>query len=388
MVRSRRYRRRGRRLRRRYRRPRRVFRRRLRRRRMLRRRGFGALTVGVHKDYMLTQSSFIPSSTLVNGTSVGVPPDGFATWSIGILPPELQAVPGDLTVSGSWSQKQTDLYKRQIGLGTSTAGTGDSLMLTDLPNCIDNYTVYNYCNCKGIWDLCTHYRIAWIAVSFTVPENTDGEKNHHLYLEWCNLPLAQSCANWDDVDGIITPPHASSNKNGFNSFGWNWLCKPADVAEAASIPGYQSLRHHWHRAQLSFSSPVTIRWRPRHSAIQVDSTQYVDQTLTTNGQVQYITANFEYFSKKRRLVRSYLPCEFPVKPKTGSSLQNGQWWLGPLVRLVDSDLPHLSATGSSAGNLFSSYGIRCSMTMKLKLKGLKGADKLFPEYQPKRVVTG
>ena len=90
---------------------------------------------------------------------------------------------------------------------------------------------------------------------FTIPQFTNGVSNHHVYLEWCHLPKAQS-PGWEDLNQFVLPQ--SGNVNALDAQGWNWLCRPIDVAQACSIPGRESGEHSWHRRQLTPGQPVVI----------------------------------------------------------------------------------------------------------------------------------
>ncbi|AIY31231.1 putative capsid protein [Dromedary stool-associated circular ssDNA virus] len=357
------------RFRRRLRRPRRFSKRRMRRSRRMRRRTrrmrrrSKAFTVGFHRDFEVNLCSAIPSVSNIAGSSVGVPADNYCTWSIPVVPPELLYPLGN-NLLGYW--------KNDVALSTRNIGTaqtyGGEPMITDLPTCISSQNLFGNLNCVALSNLMTKYRIAYCTATFTIPENTNGEKNHHLYLEWTHLPLAQPCKP-DSLWGFI----ASSASGYKDSYGFNWVCRPIDIAEACSIPGKGSYKHKWHRAQLTSNAPVTIAWRPRHSAISADRTYYVDNKGNNSNQVSHQ----DEFADKDRFVRSYLPV---LKHAENVTRNDDQVWLGPVVRLVDADLP-INSTIDNALRL-GKYHIRCSFSLKLKLKGMKAADPLFPSWNP------
>lgn len=348
--------------RRRLRRPvrRRRLRRAFRRRRMRRSKGF---TVGYHRDFELAHSSWIPKKQAASGSWIGVDDGNYATWSIPIVPPDLLYVPGS-SVLGSWSNVN-NLTTRSIGISTAVPTSG---ILTDLPTCVSSQSVLKSVNANALVKLMTKYRIAYCAATFTIPENTGGEKNHHLYLEWSHLPLATPCQP-DSVYGMLT---TGVNGTADDTEGWNWICKPIDVAEACSIPGKASFRHKWNRAQLTATAPVTIAWRPRHAAISADRDYYLDHNGNTTAPLHQ-----DRFADKGRFVRSYL--DIPHNERAG--VNDDQVWLGPVVRLIDADIPHGSAQFDDMEHL-TKYHIRVSFTIKLKLKGMKAADPLFPNFSP------
>lgn len=340
--------------------------RRIRRRFGRRRRRSSGFTVGYHQDFELQHCSLVPQSTPVNGTNVGVATGTYATWSIPIVPPNLIASPS-ADIIGTWSSNKP-LTTRSIG--NPTENLPGLAMITDLPTCISSTAIFNHLNCKDLARLMTKYRITYCTATFTIPENTSGEKNHHLYLEWTHLPCATACKP-DSLYGLLQNGNTGTADD---SLGWNWLCQPMDVAEACSIPGKASLKHKWNRAQLTATAPVTIAWRPRHTNIQFDRNYYSDES----GNVTKIKHQDEY-SSKSRLIRGYLPIQ---RVDNLSSIGDDHFWLGPVVRLIDADIP-LSDLGDIINTeRLSKYHIRVSFTIKLKLKGMKASDQLFPNFNP------
>ena len=84
------------------------------------------------------------------------------------------------------------------------------------------------------------------------------------------------------------------------------------------------------------------------------------------------------FAQSRKLIRGYLPTDY------AKTQQSGQYWLGPVIRLVDTELP-ANADSSAFGNarsLFAFYGIRCTVTVQVRLRSQNANDVLFPEYNP------
>lgn len=373
--------------RRRFRKLRRKFlKRRLRRprlrRRRARRRAFGSYSVGYHQDYELAHQSFVPSENIVNGTSVGVRPTDFCTWSIPVLPPNLFVQPLQSEIGNWQTDTNHNIYHRSIvptllgQQGNPPADQAQLKALTDFPNIISADALFSKVNALSLAKLCTSYRIAWVALSFTVPENLgDGEHNHHLYLEWCHLPQAKACMP-DDLIGITLP----SSEIGGESYGWNWLCSPMSIMEACSVSGKSSLRHKWHRAQLTSSAPVTIKFRPRHAAIRFDRQYSRDSYIQNNNQVTKAIAA-DRFANSPKLVRSYLPIEDVLRMTDGRNASD-HLWFGPVVRLIDADINQDIAANSQVNGNISKYHIRVSMTLKLKLKGIKAADPLFPLFDP------
>lgn len=366
MVRYRRRRRgRGRRSRRVYRRVRRF--RPVRRRMLRRRRGGRGFNVSKSVDLQLSWASRVPVETSAYGSKIGVPKDGFCTWCINPLPADLWgAVPGNETYTGTWSQAPESMTDRLIGI------LGESTMLTDLPVTIPSDMLPGFLNCVALWNICDLYRIRRVSVSFTIPQFTDGASNHHVYLEWCHLPKAQS-PGWEDLNQFVLPQDGKTNV--LDAVGWNWLCRPIDVAQACSVAGRESGEHSWHRQQLTPGRPVVISWRPRHAALNIDHSGQVYWNHESN---EYRITNADMFAQSRKLIRGYLPTDY------AKTQQSGQYWLGPVIRLVDTELP-ANADSSAFGNarsLFAFYGIRCTVTVQVRLRSQNANDVLFPDYNP------
>lgn len=369
MVRRRR-RRRARRAGRRSRLSRRLFRmsrRRWGRRRMLRRRyrRSKGIVVSMSEDCIVDHSSKLPAATLVKGGYVGVRNSGFATWCINPLPPNLIDVVGHDYMTGTWSSAPADIAKRLIGTGANA--TSETQMLTDLPLTVSNYSLFNWFNCKTMWDIATSYRIKYISITLTVPENTNGEKNHNLYIEWTNLPKVRSAA-FEDCRGMVMLEKPSTS---FDPAGWNWIGNPPDIAEACSMYGHDNRLNGWHRKQLNYNNPVTIRFRPRHTKISFSHTNFIDYMSSSN--INYGT--LQEWAHGDKLVRSFLPCD------VASADSEKHYWMGPVIRLIDADVSESNKDFEEL-NLYQRYGIKATVTGKLALRGIKANDPIFPDYVP------
>ena len=183
-----------------------------RRRRTIRRnRRRGGLTVSGSAEFPLSYGSLLPVERKAKGSDVGVPHDGFCTWSICPLPLGVPQVLGDLNILSFWVDLNTNYGKRyepQIGLGNSA--TDESKMLCDLPVCLSSFTVRSIVKCETLWKLYKLYRISWVSVTFTVPEFTGGQRNHNLYIEWTHLPKAR-CAAYEDCIGMVVSAKGQSS---------------------------------------------------------------------------------------------------------------------------------------------------------------------------------
>ena len=134
--------------------------------------------------------------------------------------------------------------------------------------------------------------------------------------------------------------------------------------------GHDNRLNGWHRKQLNYQCPVTIRFRPRHTKIIESRNYYVDKS----GSDTYYRAN-AFWPNSDKLVRSFLNCD----------VKNGQqnerhYWMGPVIRLIDADLAQGAAISNST--LFDLYGIKATVTGKLALRGIKANDPIFPDYSP------
>lgn len=380
--------------RRRYRRPFRRYRSRYRLRRRLykrsrrSRRSRRTFTVRYQRDFQLTRSSLVPATYNISGTPVGVPTDGFKTWCILPIPDEL--MPPSFGIPTRIGQFTRDASATTIP-PSSSSGDTPIRMLTDLPIVLCSMNLATPFNCVNFWNICHEYRISSVSISFTVPEYqsviVDGKaqtvKNHHLYLEWCFLPKALACRPenlygnflWADDDEAS----GSGTVKDMETGGWNWICSPVDIAQACSVDGRYSQLHNWHRQQLSAAAPVTIKFRPRHAKLNAHTQYYVDRyNNASNAVATAHAAQTDIFSQTKRLTRGY------VTTSEGATSHdkdpNGSCWLGPVVRLVDADLDINSTLPSTYKNktLYDIYGIRCTITARLRLRGAEAADPLFP----------
>lgn len=372
------YRRSYKRYRRRYGRPRRkvrmsksLYKRRRYRRYRRRGRKSSGLTVSGNRESCLEESSFIPLAKMVKGSYVGALNDNFYMWSINPLPAGVAEIPGSSLFVGGWSNQGPKLYTRSIGL------KDEAQMLIDLPVCISQRSLRNLVHCNTLFELCKSYRIVSVSCTFTVPERTSDGPNHNLYLMWTHLPKcraadAESCFGMVAKDpGLIEadlPPTV---------FGWNWIANPADIAEACSVDGIENGRNGWQRKQLSYNSPVTISWRPRHAKIIAAHENYTDAAYNTkDGAVKYNKFQSN-FATDLRMSRGYLPTDID------DAIQNErQFWMGPCIRLVDGDIKASEPVPTdNRNNIFDQYGIRVTTTIKVRFKGMNTSDPIFPEYQ-------
>lgn len=317
------------------------------------------------EDCIVDNSSMLPTAVKAMGGYVGVRESGFHTWCINPLPPNLKDVVGHNNMTGGWSSNGEYINTRHIGVGAQA--TDETKMLTDLPLTVSNISLYNWFNCKTMWDIATTYRIKYISITLTVPENTNGEKNHNLYIEWTNLPKVRSSA-FEDCRGMVM---LESPTQTFDPAGWNWIGNPPDIAEACSMYGHDNRLNGWHRKQLNYVNPVTIRFRPRHTKISFSHTNYIDYTSSTTKSYR---TNPE-FANSDKLVRSFLPCD--VAQETPEK----HYWMGPVIRLIDADMPMANPV-SGSGNIFARYGIKATVSAKLALRGIKANDPIFPNYVP------
>lgn len=359
------------------RRPRRRFRRRrtlLRRRRMLhrQRRGGRRFTVSVQRDFALLFASRVPGLTTLAGNGrdqvgpggqIGIDAGGFRTYSILALPSDAYTRKiGDTTMVGTqWANDKT--YIQRL-IGTSN---GQTAMITDLPQYLFSGVLPTFFNCQNLWNLCEEYRIAWIALSFTVAESQT-QNNRHLYLEWTNLPSAKA-PQWSDLDGTVVPETFSGNTN-LDTHGFNWLCRPIDIALACSPAGRNSKLNGWHRSLLSYTHPVTIRYRPRHADMAIDN----NPDIAAAGSNPKLVLT-DQFSQTGRLSRGYLP--------TGQATvtTSEQCWFGPCIRLVDAGKPPDPVQGeTNYATLYDEYGVRCTCTAVLRLRAKTCNDPVFPYY--------
>ena len=326
------------------------------------------MTVRASSDYILQYSSRVPVESKLLGGTVGVPPDGFATWSINPMPEDFvkSMILGDSRVVGWWSNDGANIDKRLIGVG----GDDQMKLLTDLPVILRSDKLADFFQCNKLWDLFRSYRLTYVNLTFTVPENVNTKPNHNLYIEWCDGRKWRP-SSFEDCRGMVCSDAATySSTNSWEVRGWNWLPNPPDVAESCCPLGRISPGQGWHRRQLAYNRPVTIRFRPRHCDLQASHVNFADATGSSTG---YDKVIFNW-STSGHFVRSYLPTDI-----ADTSFEH-QYWFGPVVRLVDAD--DSAASTHTAGNLFSLYGVRVSVSAGMRLKYMKANDDPFPEYVP------
>ena len=361
------------------RRLRRRFRRRgtmLRRRRMLRthRRGGRRFTVSIQRDFALRLASYVPPQTTLvgNGTNVagpggiiGIDPGGFRTYNVLAVPPDLfTRTVGSTTMVGPQWAPGSEYINRRIG-----TSNGQTAMLTDLPQIVWSKPIPKFFNCNSLWNICEEYRIAWIALSFTVAESQT-QNNRHLYIEWTNLPSAKA-PQWSDLDGTVVPETYTTVGN-LDTAGFNWLCRPIDIAMACSPAGRNSKLNGWHRQMLSYTHPVTIRYRPRHADMTIDNAPDLAPGKESSGTKVVLT---DQFSESGRLTRGYLPIG------QASVDRQEQCWFGPVIRVVDCNKSTTRAMDEMEfDDFYSEYGIRCTMTAVLRLRAKTCNDPVFPYY--------
>lgn len=330
------------------------------------------MTVRASGDYILQYSSRIPLETKLLGGTVGIPAEGFATWSINPLPEIFvkDVSIGDKNVVGWWSNdgsgNNTDV--RHIGIG----GDDQMKLLTDLPLVIRSDKIPLFFQCNKLWDMFRSYRLTYVSITFTVPENVNSGPNHNLYIEWCDGRKWRPAA-FEDCSGMVcgsNPTFASVNS--WEIKGWNWLCNPPDVAESCSPMGRSSGGQGWHRQQLAYNHPVTIRFRPRHADIQFSHSNFADAYDKTTG----VNKVIYQFSQNSKFVRSYLDTDI-----AHSYTSEVQHWFGPVVRFIDADTG-VDGISGAGNNLYRVYGVRCTCSMGLRLKYMKANDVPFPEFVP------
>ena len=327
------------------------------------------LTVSGNRESCLEESSFIPEATQVYGSYVGVLRDGFYTWSINPLPAGVVDMPGDSAYVGGWRAEGNYLYTRSIGK------TGEGKMLVDLPLCISQTSVRNLVRCNTLFELCKSYRIVSVSCTFTVPERTSDGPNHNLYLMWTHLPKCRA-ADAESCYGLVCKEVADiPGQNSPSVSGWNWIANPADIAEACSVDGIENGKNGWQCKQLSYNSPVTISWRPRHAQIIAAHQNYTDSGYAAGKGATYNKV-LPNFAGELKMGRGYLPTDID-----DNSGVEKQYWMGPCIRLVDGDIKASEPTPQPTQNIFDTYGIRVTTTIKVRFKGMNTSDAIFPEFQ-------
>lgn len=330
------------------------------------------MTVRAHGDYILQYSSRIPLESKILGGTVGIPAEGFATWSINPLPEIFikDVSIGDKNVVGWWSNDGTgnNCDVRHIGIGRDD----QMKLLTDLPLVIRSDKIPLFFQCSKLWDLYRSYRLTYVSITFTVPESVDLRPNHNLYIEWCDGRKWRPSA-FEDCCGMVCDTNPTfSSVNSWEIKGWNWLCNPTDVAESCSPMGRASGGQGWHRQQLAYNHPVTIRFRPRHTDLQFSHNNFADAYDKNTG----VNKVIYQFSQSSKFVRSYLDTDIAQ-----SYTSEVHHWFGPVVRFIDAD-SGVEGITSGGRNLFNAYGVRCTCSMGLRLKYMKANDDPFPEFVP------
>lgn len=342
-----------------------------RRYRRYRRRGkkSSGLTVSGNRESCLEESSFIPEAQQVFGSYVGTLRDGFYTWSINPLPAGVVDMPGDSAYTGRWRNEGNYCYTRSIGLAE------EGKMLVDLPICISQISVRNLVRCNTLFELCKSYRIVSVSCTFTVPERTSDGPNHNLYLMWTHLPKCRA-ADAEACYGMVCKEVADlGGQNSPSVSGWQWIANPADIAEACSVDGIENGKNGWQRKQLSYNSPVTISWRPRHAQIIASHKNYTDSGYASGKGVTYNKV-LPNFASDLKMSRGYLPTDID-----DSQAVERQYWMGPCIRLVDGDIKASEPLPQPTQNVFDLYGIRVTTTIKVRFKGMNTSDPIFPQYQ-------
>lgn len=334
------------------------------------------MTVRYNVDYPLQFASYVPANLSDQfGTSIGNRDDSFETWCINPLPRGLYH---NLAFTGGFEDTGVLQKSRQLG-GDNKGNTVNKYMaaITDVPVVTSNRLIYEQLNAKTMFDLNKEYRIAWMSVTFTIPENTSGAPNRHVFIEWTNLPHATPCRPSEAASWLLDMPTtaidtADSPPEDYG--GWNWICNPIDIATACSQPGKISGKHGWQRAMLTAGSPVTITWRPRHANIKWDAQETLDLYSTTGGRISPV----DKFGTKWS--RGYLPTH---DNGTKAPLdETSHLWMGPIIRMVDADIPISSANKSSSSqgdlSLAEKYNVRCNLSMVVKFRRMQANDPYFP----------
>ncbi|APG55820.1 Cap [Intivirus quri] len=173
------------------------------------------------------------------------------------------------------------------------------------------------------------------------------------------------------LNGMVCPE--TYTVGNMDTGGFNWVCRPIDIALACSPAGRNSKLNGWHRQTLSYTHPVTIRYRPRHADMTMDNNPDVAPD-TANGNKPHIILT-DQFSQSGRLTRGYLPTGQAITRRTD------QVWFGPVIRIVDAGKPIEPYEGEETfGDFYEEYGIRCTITAALRLRAKTCNDPVFPYY--------
>lgn len=352
-----------------------------------RRRGFRRFNVSRIWEGPLLANSLIPEAEGVLGSSIGVDGNDFMTWNISpFVDLDQSAIIG----------KQTRHYAYTVA-NTSPLFIDDlsdyQKMLTDMPILINNEKLQDLVP-SFLWQVCDEYRISYVNISFSVPEFTN-EKNNTLYIEWTNLPGARACTPDDALpflvdkypETIIVKDNPESQQNPItpqdisDAHGWNWICRPKDIADATSRQGRETMRYGWHRQMLTYTHPVTISFRPRHADIHYDAHAVA---ADYNGKTHYSATPVDQFATNKYLTREYLPI-FWYEEHSGELPHHSycQYWMGPIIRLTDAN--RLATANKPTGTLFQEYGIRCTWQIGVKFRGMSGTQELFPDYSVPKI---
>lgn len=356
--------------------------RRIKRSRFRRRR---RITVSRQWEGPLLGNSLVPQARTVMGSSVGVDGNDFMTWNI---TPFVSQDNGPL-VGGFGRHYNYDVANASPLYRSSTEF---QQMITDLPICINSSKLESLAP-SNFWTIYDEYRIAYVNLSFTVPEYVD-DKNNCLYIEWTNLPNARAATPNDVMNFLIenistnpvtqTPtaqPGTATPEDISDSFGWNWICRPKDICDATSREGKASQRYGWHRSLLTYTHPVTISFRPRHADIHYDANAV---SCDYGGNTAKAATPVDNYAISKYLNREFLPI-LRYRDNT-SDMEAGrytQFWMGPIVRLIDAN--RLSTGNKPTGTLYEEYGIRVSWSIGVNFRGLSGTKEIFPNYYEAKV---
>ena len=328
----------------------------------------------------LLGNSLIPDGANVLGSDVGHSNYDFMTWNITPFTADyLSSMPGKLDRTYSYTACNTSpLY---------LTTTSYQKMLTDFPILINSNRIHALVP-SPYWTLCDEYRIAYMNISFSVPELTNN-KNNTLYLEWTNLPNAEACTpndamffNVDNVqhdvvskDPTVVQEHPTPQDIS-DGHGWNWICRPKDIADATSRTGMRNGNYGWHRAMLTYTHPVTISFRPRHTDIHYDATAV---SADYNGKTHYTATPVDQWATNKYLKREYLPIlHFESISNENPPKSWAQYWMGPIIRLTDAN--RMANAEAPRQNMFQEFGIRCSWEIGVHFRGIKD-NQIFPQYR-------
>lgn len=329
----------------------------------------------------LLGNSLVPNSVGILGSNIGVDGNDFMTWNITPFINEDSSA-----IVGKQARKFT--YDSCATSSMYITTSDYQKMITDMPIIINNYKLKQLVPTQ-YWEICDEYRISYVNISFSVPEFTN-EKNNTLYIEWTNLPHARSCTPNDSMPFLVDDPETinivSDNplsqqtkvpQDISDAHGWNWICRPKDIADATSRQGRESGRYGWHRQMLTYTHPVTISFRPRHADVHYDATAVAADYA---GGSHFSATPVDTYATNKYLTREYLPILW-YQNLAGELPQKSycQHWMGPIIRLTDAN--RLATGNKPTGTLFAEYGIRCTWQIGVKFRGLSGTQDIFPDYR-------